>query len=359
MVKNKVKSIALTLAVVSTLTLAQPVFNVKADSFITVSMANDITDEQKQQVYETFGISKDSVQEILVTNADEREALLGIVPEEQIGSATISCAYVEPLAKGNGIQITTNNLSWVTTSMLQNALITAGITDAKVIATAPFPVSGTGALTGILKAFESNDDITISEEQKEAANEELVATGQIGEEIGQDEAAIIVNEVKAQVIKDSPKTDIEIGQIINNVTNNYNITLSEEDKAKLTSVMRKVNDLDYDYSDLKETLAQTTDNFMSNLDEATTKLKESGVPQKVWLKTKSVFAWIGEGLSNLGTWLKYTFSDEEFVIEKDGIKYNKDGEMIQEGNLYIEGETRTPEEIKSESLENKTEVGAD
>lgn len=98
---------------------------------------------------------------------------------------------------------------------------------------------------------------------------------------------------------------------------------------------------------------------MSNLDEATTKLKESGVPQKVWLKTKSVFAWIGEGLSNLGTWLKYTFSDEEFVIEKDGVKYNKDGEMIQEGNLYIEGETRTPEEIKSESLENKTEVGAD
>lgn len=348
MVKNKVKSIALTLAVVSTLTLAQPVFNVKADSFITVSMANDITDEQKQQVYETFGISKDSVQEILVTNADEREALLGIVPEEQIGSATISCAYVEPLAKGNGIQITTNNLSWVTTSMLQNALITAGITDAKVIASAPFNVSGTGALTGVLKAYETSDEVTITPEQKEAANEELVATGQIGQEIGQQEAATIVNEIKTQVIKDSPKTDIAIGKIINNVTNNYGVTLTDEDKAKLTSVMSKINDLDYDYSDMKDSLAQTKDKFMSEIDNTTLKIKESGVLEKAGESAKSFIVWIGEGLSNLGLWLKGAFSDKPLIYEKDGVKYNSNGQMIQEGNLYIEGETRTPDEIKAE-----------
>lgn len=335
-----------------------PSQEVKADSFAVVSMANDITPEQKSAMYEKFGVKPEAVKEIVITNKDERESLLGYVPEDQIGTVTISCAYIEPTAEGTGVQVSTSNLTWVTTAMLQNALITAGVKDAKIIASAPFNVSGTGALTGVLKAYETSDEVTITPEQKEAANEELVATGQIGQEIGQQEAATIVNEIKTQVIKDSPKTDIAIGKIINNVTNNYGVTLTDEDKAKLTSVMSKINDLDYDYSDMKDSLAQTKDKFMSEIDNTTLKIKESGVLEKAGESAKSFIVWIGEGLSNLGLWLKGAFSDKPLIYEKDGVKYNSNGQMIQEGNLYIEGETRTPDEIKAEeedtALESET-----
>ena len=38
--------------------------------------------------------------------------------------------------------------------MYRNVLVTAGITDASVMISAPYPVSGTAALSGIYKAYE-------------------------------------------------------------------------------------------------------------------------------------------------------------------------------------------------------------
>ena len=59
--------------------------------------------------------------------------------------------YVEPTKKGNGINVKTANLTWVTSAMIATTLSTAGIENANVIAAAPFPVSGTGALTGVME----------------------------------------------------------------------------------------------------------------------------------------------------------------------------------------------------------------
>ena len=108
-------------------------------------------------VYADFGIERGSVKEIIVTNADEREYLEGLVDEKKIGSVALSCVYIELLEEGSGLSIEANNINWCTEQMYINALTTAGITDAKVIVSAPFAVSGTAALTGVYKAYE---DIT-------------------------------------------------------------------------------------------------------------------------------------------------------------------------------------------------------
>ncbi len=94
--------------------------------------------------------------------------------------------------------------------MIRNALITAGVENANVKVGAPFNVSGTAALTGILKGFESSKGgKKIDEEKKKVANEEMVVTGNLGEKIGQDEAANLINEVKKEVVKEKPKTEKE------------------------------------------------------------------------------------------------------------------------------------------------------
>ncbi|MGQ3339185.1 DUF1002 domain-containing protein, partial [Staphylococcus aureus] len=72
----------------------------------------------------------------------------------QIGTKAISSASITLGEKDSGLNITTNNINWVTDEMYTNALITAGVKDAKIYITAPFEVSGTAALTGILKAYE-------------------------------------------------------------------------------------------------------------------------------------------------------------------------------------------------------------
>ena len=322
----------------------------KADSYAVISMANDITDAEKTQVYQYFGLAKGQAQEIVITNADERNALLGMVPEAQIGNKTVSSAYVNPTSSG-GIRVETQNLTWVTNSMLTNTLITLGITNADVKAYAPYAVSGTGALTGIMKAFEtgSDDGKEITEEQKEVANEELVMTGQLGDSIGKEEASAVVNEVKTQVIKDSPKTDIEIGNIITNVTNNYNVELSENDKAKMISVMSKINNLDLDYKELKDTLKVNKENLSATLQEIGSNIQEAEWYGKAWNAVKSFGRWIKEGFLNIVDFIVNMGNDaENNVQEKDGIQYDKDGNIIIDGNLYIPEENRTPEEIKEQ-----------
>lgn len=322
----------------------------KADSYAVISMANDITDAEKTQVYQYFGLTKGQAQEIVITNADERNALLGMVSEAQIGNKTVSSAYVNPTSSG-GIKVETQNLTWVTNSMLTNTLITLGITNADVKAYAPYAVSGTGALTGIMKAFEtgSDDSTEITEEQKEVANEELVMTGQLGDTIGKEEASAVVNEVKTQVIKDSPKTDIEIGNIITNVTNNYNVELSENDKAKMISVMSKINNLDLDYKDLKDTLKTNKQNLARTLQELGSDIQEAEWYGKAWNSIKSFGRWIKDGVLSIVNYISNIGSDSENTIkEKDGIQYDENGNIIINGNLYIPEESRTPEEIKEE-----------
>ncbi|WP_143522330.1 DUF1002 domain-containing protein, partial [Pseudomonas sp. 2822-17] len=86
-----------------------------------------------------------------------------------IGSRSISSSMIIIGDEGSGINVETNNITWVSEGMYANALITAGVKDANVYVTALFNVSGTGALTGLIKAYELTSDEAIPEEQKEVA----------------------------------------------------------------------------------------------------------------------------------------------------------------------------------------------
>ena len=58
--------------------------------------------------------------------------------------------YTKP---GSGHIVRSKNINSITDAMYTNALITAGVKDAEIQITAPFKVSGTAALTGLMKAL--------------------------------------------------------------------------------------------------------------------------------------------------------------------------------------------------------------
>ena len=107
----------------------------------------NLDENQIAAVYQLFNVKRGDVKEMTVTNAEEREYLEGYVDESLIGTRSISCVYVELLAEGAGMDVTTSNITWCTPEMYISALATAGITDARVVVAAPFEVSGTAALT--------------------------------------------------------------------------------------------------------------------------------------------------------------------------------------------------------------------
>ena len=225
-----------------------------ADSGTVVTLAKDIDEAQKTQMLDLFKVDRNEVEIIEVNNQEERKYLEGVATEAQIGRSTISSAYVELLEEGSGIEVETYNITWVTKEMYANALVTAGVKNAKIIAAAPFPVSGTGALTGVLKAFEEATGKKLSEEQKKVANEEVVRVGELGEEVGQDKASELIKEVKEQIIEKGVKSPEEIKKIIIEISGDLNINLNDEQVQKISDLMEKISKLELDTESIKNQL---------------------------------------------------------------------------------------------------------
>lgn len=240
-----------------------------ADGAKVVTIGADLTDEQKTSMYDYFGTTPEAVSTIEVNNMDERKYMEGIASEAQIGTQTYSCSYVEPTASG-GIQVKVGNLTFVTSSMIASTLLTSGVENCNVVAAAPFEVSGTGALTGIMMAYEKASGRTLSEEQKSAATEELVTTGALADAVGKEDAESLMNEVKKEVIENDLNDTDEIQDAITDAAENYNITLTEEQMAQISSLMKNISQYDYDVKALEKTLENlegkaSEDGFFSNL----------------------------------------------------------------------------------------------
>lgn len=255
-----------------------------------VTIGADLDEQQRAQVYADFGIKQGEVTEIKVTNADERAYLEGIAPEKKIGKVALSCTYIVITEPGTGLQITTNHINWCTAQMYINALTTAGITDAKVMITAPFDVSGTAALTGIYKAYEDITGESLSEIAKAVGVEELITTGSLAEYIGSDEAAQLVNGLKEILDQTQTMTDEEVKAEIRNLCKSYNVSLTEGQIDQLLSLCRSLEKLDV--SALKEKLvgiAKTVDNA-GRIGQTVSKIGES---------IKSFFASVGNFFTRL------------------------------------------------------------
>lgn len=250
------KLIPVTLAAVMTCTAMPAV--VYADSAANVvTLGADLTEDQRNSMYEYFGTSSDKVDTIEVNNTQERQYLEGIAPEEQIGSRTYSCAYVEPTTSG-GIQVKTANLTYVTSSMIASTLTTSGVENCNVVAAAPFAVSGTGALTGIMLAYEKASGKTLDEGQKEAATQELVTTTDLSDSVGNDAATDIMNQVKEDVIENDITDPSDIQDSINDATDKTGVTLTKDQIAQITDLMEKISQYDYDVKSLQTTLDNLT-----------------------------------------------------------------------------------------------------
>ena len=123
-----------------------------------VSLGADLNAQERATVLELLGITEDDLKNYTVatiTNQDEHDYLDAYLDKSVIGSRALSSVLVEGKTDGNGIKVTTHNISYCTTGMYQNALVTAGIKDADIVVAGPFKISGTAALVGAIKSYEN------------------------------------------------------------------------------------------------------------------------------------------------------------------------------------------------------------
>ena len=206
----------------------------------------DISEEQIKAVYGSFGVKRGEVKELLITNAEEREYLEGLVDESVIGTRSISCVYVELLGEGEGMSVSTSNITWCSPEMYVSALSTAGITDASIVVAAPFEVSGTAALSGVYKAYEDITGEVLDDTAKLISTQELTVTGELAAEIGSLDSTMIVTELKKILNITKNMSDEQLREKIVEIASGINVTLNDNQINQLVTLCRSFEKLDPD-----------------------------------------------------------------------------------------------------------------
>jgi uncharacterized protein YpuA (DUF1002 family) len=239
--------------------------NVFADAVpgdVIVTLGEDLTEEQKKLLLSEMDVPED-VQTVTVTNDEEHQYLGDYIPKAQIGTKAISSTKITIADQDAGLQVETNSINWVSEEMYANALTTAGVKDADIYVTAPFEVSGTAALTGILKAYEVTADIEIPEEKKQVANEEMVRTAELGERVGAEKANELMTRIKQELAENPVETEEDLRALIEKIANDIGIELTAEELNGLVSLFNRMKDLNIDWDQVKADL----ENVRNNLDE--------------------------------------------------------------------------------------------
>ena len=162
--KKKIIAIA-ALAITGTLLCQNVVLADGVEEKPYLSLGADLNKKEKATVLELLGVEEDELDEytvVTVTNKDEHEYLDDYLSATVIGTRALSSVLVEKTDKGDGIDVTTKNITYCTEGMYQNALTTAGIEDADVVVAGPFNITGTAALVGAMNAYEDMTGETIS-----------------------------------------------------------------------------------------------------------------------------------------------------------------------------------------------------
>ena len=241
-----------------------------------VALGADLNQEERATVLRLLGISEEDLNNYTVTtvtNADEHEYLDSYLSSSIIGSRALSSVMVEGTAEGSGINVTTSNITYCTPGMYENALATAGIENADIKVAGPFNISGTAALVGAIKAYENMTGEEVKKENADTATNELVVTGQVAENVGdQEKAEQLIGAVKGEVVEGNATTTEEIGNVVDQAAQEMEVNLSEEDRQAIIDLMKKIDDLNLNIDSLKEQASNLYDQIAGldlnlNIDE--------------------------------------------------------------------------------------------
>ncbi|AKM19526.1 DUF1002 domain-containing protein [Geobacillus stearothermophilus] len=259
---------------------------------VIVTLGENLTAEQKQKVLEEMK-APDGAQTITVSNAEEHKYLDGLIPKAQIGTRAISSSMITIGEPGSGLHVETHNITWVTKEMYTNALITAGVKDADIYITAPFPVSGTAALTGLMKAYEISSDKAIPDDVKKVANEEMVQTAKLADSIGADKAVALLAKIKEEIANNPPQTDADLRALIEKIANDLGITLSADEINALVSLFHKMQNADINWDQVNDQLSKAKEQLSAFLqsEEGKTFIQNLiDILKEIWNAIKSAFS---------------------------------------------------------------------
>ncbi len=221
-----------------------------------LALGSDLSEAQKSAVFSEMGITgaeASAYQTIYITNDMEHQYLDESLGASVVGTHSLSSVLLIPQESGSGLSVETHNINYCTIAMYRNALLTAGVEDAKVIVAAPSPISGTAALIGAVKAYEAYSGQTVSDDAFDAATDELLLTGELADELKNMDSEQITNLIaylKQQIAKNGLDDPAKLKELVNQASVEMDIGLTDEQVSKVVDLLLKMSKLDMDADQL-------------------------------------------------------------------------------------------------------------
>ena len=232
-----------------------------------LALGADLSEEQRNTVLSLMGIDAAGLGNydvVYVNNSEEHQYLDSYVESSKIGSKSWSSVVIVKRDKGNGLNISTKNITYCTVGMYKNALTTAGITDADIIVAGPKPISGTAALVGIFKAYEEMSGKKVQDNVVDAALNELVVTGQLEDAIDgltNEEVEEFIAYIKSVIAEKGLTDESSINQAIDDACKKYGVTLDDTERQKIVDLLLKITSLGIDLNGLVDYASSLYNSF--------------------------------------------------------------------------------------------------
>ena len=264
-----------------------------------LALGADLSEEQRNTVLSLMGIDAAGLNNydvVYVNNSEEHQYLDSYVESSKIGSKSWSSVVIVKRDKGNGLNISTKNITYCTVGMYKNALTTAGITDADIIVAGPKPISGTAALVGIFKAYEEMSGEKVQDNVVDAALNELVVTGQLEDAIDgltNEEVEEFIAYIKSVIAEKGLTDESSINQAIDDACKKYGVTLDDTERQKIVDLLLKITSLGIDLNGLVDYASSLYNSFKNGGSSS------SGILSTVGNAIGSIFSAIGNFFKGL------------------------------------------------------------
>lgn len=264
-----------------------------------LALGADLSEEQRNTVLSLMGIDAAGLNNydvVYVNNSEEHQYLDSYVESLKIGSKSWSSVVIVKRDKGNGLNISTKNITYCTVGMYKNALTTAGITDADIIVAGPKPISGTAALVGIFKAYEEMSGEKVQDNVVDAALNELMVTGQLEDAIdglSNEEVEEFIAYIKSVIAEKGLTDESSINQAIDDACEKYGVTLDDAERQKIVDLLLKITSLGIDLNGLVDYASSLYNSFKNGGSTS------SGILSTIGNAIGSIFSAIGNFFKGL------------------------------------------------------------
>lgn len=229
--------------------LVVPAVRADAAGSAVLALGADLSASQRATVLSEMGITEAEAaayETIYITNDMEHQYLDESLGASVVGTHALSSVLLIPQESGAGLSVETHNVNFCTIAMYRNALLTAGVQDAKVIVAAPSSISGTAALVGALKAYETYSGETVSEDAFSVATDELVLTGELIDELDSEQISDLIAYLKQQIAERGLDDPDKLSEVVRQASDEMDLKLTDEQVSQIVDLLLKLNKLDID-----------------------------------------------------------------------------------------------------------------